>query len=193
MSGFVTEDFVARCRSAAGADDAPRAVRELVAEAVANASALAAAVGEPEHAGLRVLYRGSDVTVLDFSWAPWMCFKPHNHNLWSIVGIYSGREDNVFWRRTPASIEAAGARSLGTGEVATLGRDIIHSVTNPIGKLTRAIHVYGGDFFAPPDPRSEWDPETLVERAWDMDDTRRLFAEAEARAVRTRTPSPSDS
>jgi predicted metal-dependent enzyme (double-stranded beta helix superfamily) len=183
VGGFDTEGFVARCRSTAGGVDATRAVRELVAEAVADAAALATALGDPEHAGLRVLYRGTDLTVLDFSWAPWMCFKPHNHNMWSVVGIYSGREDNVFWRRTPGSIEAAGARSLGTGDVATLGTDIIHSVTNPIGKLTRAIHVYGGDFFAPPVPRSEWDPETLVERAWDMADTRRLFAEAEARAA----------
>jgi len=31
-------------------------------------------------------------------------------------------------------------------------------VTNPIGKLTGAVHVYGGDFFAA--PRSEWDAET---------------------------------
>jgi hypothetical protein len=48
--------------------------------------------------------------------------------------------------------------------------------------MTRAIHVYGGDFFAPPRPRSEWDPETLVERPWDIEHTRRLFSEAEARA-----------
>jgi len=55
-------------------------------------------------------------------------------------------------------------------------------VVNPIGRMTRAVHVYGGDFFAPPSPRSEWDPERLVERPWDIEDTRRLFAEAEARA-----------
>ena len=42
-----------------------------------------------------------------------------------------------------------------------LGQDIIHSVTNPIPRLTGAIHVYGGDFFAI--ERSEWDPETLAE------------------------------
>jgi hypothetical protein len=42
--------------------------------------------------------------------------------------------------------------------------------------------VYGGDFFAPPAPRSEWDHETLLERHWDIEDTRRLFADAEARA-----------
>ena len=29
-----------------------------------------------------------------------------------------------------------------------LGRNIIQSVTNPTGKLTESIHVYGGDFFA---------------------------------------------
>jgi hypothetical protein len=59
---------------------------------------------------------------------------------------------------------------------------VIHSVLNPTGRMTRALHIYGGDFFAPPEPRSEWDPESLVERPWDMDDTNRLFAEAEARA-----------
>jgi hypothetical protein len=40
----------------------------------------------------------------------------------------------------------------------------VHSVTNPIPRLTGAIFVYGGDFFSV--ARSEWDPETLVERAF---------------------------
>jgi len=30
-----------------------------------------------------------------------------------------------------------------------LGTDIIHSVINPINKLTGAIHIYGGDFLSP--------------------------------------------
>jgi predicted metal-dependent enzyme (double-stranded beta helix superfamily) len=104
--------------------------------------------------------------------------------MWSVVGIFAGREDNLFWRRTEAGIEAAGARTLGPRDVTTLGEDIIHSVVNPIGKQTRAIHVYGGDFFAPPTARSEWDPETLVERPWDIEHTRRLFIEAERRATK---------
>jgi predicted metal-dependent enzyme (double-stranded beta helix superfamily) len=102
--------------------------------------------------------------------------------MWAVIGIFSGREDNVFWRRTENSIEAAGADSMGIGDVTPLGRDIIHSVLNPIGKMTRAIHVYGGDFFDPPKPRSQWDHETLREQPWDMENTRRTFAEAEARA-----------
>ena len=110
-----------------------------------------------------------------------MSLMPHNHQMFSVVGIYSGREDNVFWRRTEATIEAAGAKSLGVGDVTTLGRDIIHSVLNPIGKMTCAIHVYGGDFFAPAEPRSEWDHETLIERPWNIDKVKSLFREAEAR------------
>lgn len=39
-------------------------------------------------------------------------------------------------------------------------------MTNPIPRLTGAIHVYGGDFFSPAH-RSEWDAETLLEQAWD--------------------------
>jgi len=179
---FKIDRFIEACRAAVAAADAEKAVEELVAEAVSDPASVARALHEPERSGFAVLHRGPDLTVLDFAWAPWMTFKPHDHRMWSVVGIFSGREDNLFWRRNADTIVAAGARSLGIRDVTRLGRDIIHSVVNPIGKMTRAIHVYGGDFFAPPRPRSEWDPETLVERPWDLDHTRRLFAEADARA-----------
>lgn len=179
---FDLEGFIEQCRAAVVAADAEKRVRELVAEAVSDPAAAARMLGEPRAAGLDALYRAPDLTILDFRWAPWMCMKPHNDCMWSVVGILSGREDNVFWRRTEGGIEAAGARSLGNREVTTLGADIIHSVINPLGRMTRAIHVYGGDFFAPPRPRSEWDHETLEESPSDMADTRRRFAEAEVRA-----------
>lgn len=175
------DGFIEACRKAVAATDGVGAVKELVAELVADPAAVVRALPEREHAGLVTLHRAPDLTVLDFAWAPWMCFKPHNHCMWSVVGIISGREDNVFWQRTPNGIEARGARTLGASEIALLGADVIHSVVNPIGKLTRAIHVYGGDFFEPPTPRSEWDHETLAEKPWDMEDTRRRFADAEAR------------
>jgi hypothetical protein len=42
--------------------------------------------------------------------------------------------------------------------------------------LTGAIHVYGGDVFAV--SRSEWDPETLLERNYDIEKNLRLFEDA---------------
>lgn len=181
QQSFDLEEFVGACKAAVAASEPEKAIEALMARAVREPARVEAALGEPERAGLRTLHRSAELTVIDFTWAPWMCIKPHNHNMWSIVGLVSGREDNVFWRRTETSIEARGARSLGAGGVTPLGPDVIHSVLNPIGKFTRAIHVYLGDFFAPARPRSEWDPETLVERAWDMEHTKRLFADAEAR------------
>ncbi|MBI1848338.1 MAG: hypothetical protein HYR86_15380, partial [Candidatus Rokubacteria bacterium] len=100
-----------------------------------------------------------------------------------VIGIYTGREDNILWRRLPGEaqgrIEAACAKALSEREAFPLGRDIIHSVTNPIGRLTGAIHVYGGDFFGV--PRSEWDPERLVELPYDVQKTLRLFEESNRR------------
>lgn len=109
-----------------------------------------------------------------------MTIMPHNHRMWAVIGIYTGREDNIFWSRLAdepgGRVEAAGAKSLGERDAEPLGRDIIHSVTNPLSRLTGAIDVYGGDFFAV--SRSEWDPETLLERNYDMEKNLRLFEDA---------------
>jgi hypothetical protein len=106
-----------------------------------------------------------------------MTISPHNHQMWAVIGIYTDREDNIFWRRLPGGkVEAAGARALCEKDAEPLGHNIIHSVTNPIPRLTGAIHVYGGDFFAA--ERSEWDPETLREQRYDVEKTLRLFEEA---------------
>ena len=176
---FDKERFVQDCRDVV--TEGQGALRELVARAVSDPASVMAGLGEPEHAGITPLYRAHDLTIIKFVWAPCMTLMPHNHQMFSIVGIYSGREDNVFWRRAAASIEAANARSLGVGDVAALSRDTIHSVLNPIGKMTCALHVYGGDFFNPVQPRSEWDHETLAEHPWNVERVKPLFSEAEAR------------
>ena len=176
---FDKAHFIQDCMNAVAEGQA--AIREVVAQAVSDSAGVMSELGEPEHAGITPIYRSPDLTIINFVWAPCMSLMPHNHQMFAVVGIYSGREDNVFWRRTETTIEAAGAKSLGVGDVATLGRDIIHSVLNPIGKMTCAIHVYGGDFFAPDEPRSEWDHETLIEAPWNIDKVKSLFREAEAR------------
>ena len=177
---FDKDRFIQDCAKAVAEGQA--AIRELVQQAVSDGAGVMRALGEPQHAGITPLHRSRELTILNFVWAPCMSLMPHNHQMFSVVGIYCGREDNVFWRRSGTRIAAAGARSLGPGEVATLGRDVIHSVLNPIGKMSCALHVYGGDFFEPAEPRSEWDHETLVERPWDIGRVKNLFREAEARS-----------
>jgi predicted metal-dependent enzyme (double-stranded beta helix superfamily) len=181
---FQLERFIADCRAAREADPTHKAVREVVARAVANPGAVLAGLGEPRRAEIQKLYHSPQLTVLNVVWAPRMTIFPHNHRMWAVIGIYTGREDNIFWRRLPdGRVEAAGAQALCERDAAPLGAEIIHSVTNPIARLTGAIHVYGGDFFAV--ERSEWDPEMLTEQRYDAAKTMRYFEEENARSGST--------
>jgi predicted metal-dependent enzyme (double-stranded beta helix superfamily) len=184
--------FVADCREAMVSDKSQKYLREVVARAVSEPAAVLAALGEPQRAGLHKLYQSRELTVLNVVWAPMMTVMPHNHQMLAVIGIYTGREDNIFWRRVPGipgKVEAAGAKALSVGDAEPLGHNIIHSVTNPIPRLTGALHVYCGDFFNPA-RRSEWDPETLTEQPFDperavsrFEDANKLF-ERESRLSR---------
>ncbi len=177
---FEIDEFVVRCRKAVERNDSHMAVRELVAEAVAEPAAIIKALGEPKASGINQIFRSDSLTILNIAWPPFMTVYPHNHNMWAVIGVYSGGEDNIFWRRNEGGIEAAGAKSLRVGDAAPLGRDIIHTVTNPIGRISSALQIYGGDFFAA--PRSEWDPETLREQPFDMARTSKSFRDAALRS-----------
>ena len=179
---FDLDRFAEDCRAALAADPSHKAVREVVARPVSDPAGVLAGLGEPRRAEVQKLYHAPDLTILNVVWGPRMTIMPHNHLMWAVIGIYTGRENNIFWRRLPGEtggkIEAAGAKSLGERDAEPLGRDIIHTVTNPLPRLTGAIHVYGGDFFAV--TRSEWDPETLIEERYDVEKNMRLFTEANA-------------
>ncbi len=178
---FDLDQFIADCRRALAQDPSHKSVREVVARAVSHPASVLKGLGEPRRAGLHKLYHSDNLTILNLVWGPRMTLMPHNHRMWAVIGIYTGREDNIFWRRVPGQhgkVEAAGARALCEKDAEPLGRDIIHSVTNPIPRLTGAIHVYGGDFFGA--DRSEWDPETLMEQRYDVEKNMRLFEESNA-------------
>ena len=179
---FELDRFISECQDTVRQDPTHRAAREVVARAVSDPVAVLAALGEPRRAGVVPLYRSGKLTILNVVWGRGMTIMPHDHRMWAVIGVYIGREDNIFWRRLPEEnahrIEAAGAKSLGVKDAEPLGRDIIHSVTNPLLRLTGAIHVYGGDFYGA--VRSEWDPETLTERPYDFELHRRLFETANA-------------
>jgi predicted metal-dependent enzyme (double-stranded beta helix superfamily) len=178
---FDLDRFIEECGAALTDDSSHKAVREVVARTVDDPAAVLAGLGEPRRPGVDPLYRSDRLTILNVIWAPGMTVIPYNHRMWAVIGVYTGRENNIWWRRTPNAagglIEAAGARSLGQREAEPLGRDVIHSVTNPLDRLTGAIHVYGGDFFAA--TRSQWDPDTLCEEPYDAERLMRLFVDAD--------------
>jgi predicted metal-dependent enzyme (double-stranded beta helix superfamily) len=179
---FEFDRFIEDCRAAVREDQTHKAAQEVLARANSDPAAILRVLGEPRRAGVTPLYKSETLTILNVVWGRKMTIMPHDHRMWAVIGVYTGREDNVFWGRVPGEsgglIEAFGAKSLGERCVEPLGRDVIHSVTNPLGRLTAAIHVYGGDFYDA--KRSDWDPENLLERDYDFALHRRIFEEANA-------------
>lgn len=170
---FQTDRFIEECRNALRETNAHAAVRELVERAVSDPMQLMRAVGEPQRAGVNIIYKADDLTILNLCWGPRMEFHPHNHHMWAVIGIYTGREQNTFYRRDGHGLTRHGAKELNAKDTAPLGKEIIHAVTNPLDQITAALHVYGGDFFGT--PRSEWDPKSFEERPYDVEHTMRAF------------------
>jgi predicted metal-dependent enzyme (double-stranded beta helix superfamily) len=167
------ERFVADCIAANKETDAQKAVSDVLAKAVSTPKAVLAALGEPNRAGLNVLLSSPTLTIFAATWTPQMNLMPHDHLMWASIGIYTGREDNIFWRRSSNGIEAYGADALFEKDTAMLPENALHSVTNPLLRFTGGLHIYGGDFFDT--TRSQWNPETLEEEPSDGAVIRGIF------------------
>jgi predicted metal-dependent enzyme (double-stranded beta helix superfamily) len=180
---FESDRFMQDCRDGLREQNANAAVREIVARAVSEPHQVLKSLGEPKLSGIQPLYRSDKLTILNVLWGPGMTLYPHDHRMWAVIGIYSGREENSFYHRSESGLVAHGVKTLDLKETIPLGEAVIHAVTNPLDQITAAIHVYGGDFFAV--PRSEWDPRTFQEQPFDIEHARQVFAEANKRLAST--------
>ena len=176
---FDLDSFIAACQNALEEHLPTLAVKEILEHAISDCAGMENALGEPHEAKIDTLHQSSKLTILNVIWAPEMVIQPHDHRMWAIIGVYGGKEDNTFYHRSPQGLTVSGINHLNMTEAAIMGKSAIHSVRNPLGQFTGAIHIYGGDFFTV--PRSEWDPVTFEERPYDGEKTRELFREANER------------
>jgi predicted metal-dependent enzyme (double-stranded beta helix superfamily) len=173
---FSTERFIEDCRSALQDGSPKRAIKEIAQRAVRDAPAVARALGTPARSGIFALHVSPELTILNVIWAPGMSIYPHDHGMWAVIGVYEGREDNAFFKRTAHGLVRASVKKLEAGDTVLLGAPIVHAVTNPLGRFTGALQIYGGDFFKV--SRSEFDPKTLEERPFDVERAKAVFLEA---------------
>ena len=176
---FELAGFIEECRGLVTKPESQSSISDLTEQAVSVQAAVLSELGEPTRGGLNTLYHAPDLTILNIVWAPGMTLHPHNHCMWAVIGIYGGEEENIFYRRDGSGLTQHGMKSLEAGNTVQLVEDIIHSVHNPREKLTGAIHVYGGDFFAA--HRSEWMPDEYQEQPFSIEHTRAVFEEANKR------------
>ena len=136
------------------------AIEEAVRRAIAERP-LAADPGR-----FQVLHDEPGLTILHVVVNGGFVSPPHDHRTWAVIGVYNGQEDNSFYKLVgdTREIEPAGGRSVGKGEILTLGTDAIHRIANPRGEALIALHVYGRNVMKI--ERSAWDPITMRERPY---------------------------
>ena len=169
---FDREKFIEDCIIANKAGG-QLAVNEVLSRGVSDPSAVLNSLGAPTKAGISVLHNSDDLTIFVAAWTPQQNLMPHNHLMWSNIGIYTGREDNIYWEKGRDGIRGSRAVTLFEGDTAMNDHDAIHSVTNPLQRFTAGIHIYGGNYFDV--PRSQWDPESLEEEGSNGDKIREMF------------------
>jgi predicted metal-dependent enzyme (double-stranded beta helix superfamily) len=174
------DTFIADCIAARAEREPRRAIKEVLARAVSQPNGVAATL-PPERAEIVRLHVSSELTIIKVVWAPGMTLGPHDHRMWAAIGIYSGGEDNAFYRRAGTSLVESGGKELRPTDVCVLGDDAVHAVTNPTTSFAGAIHVYGGDFFAT--ERSEWIGSPYQEQPYDVERVLAYFAAANQTAA----------
>ncbi len=176
---FDLDQFVADCKQALTESEQQLAIKEVLERAVRNPDQVASVLA-PTKAEIVPLYAEPDLSIFKVVWAPGMDIPAHDHLMWAAIGLYGGQENNTLYRRQSDTIVHSGGKELRTKDVGLFGRETIHSIHNPLGALTGAIHVYGGDLTTKVG-RSEWDVETGAQSPMDFARTREIFEEANAR------------
>ncbi|MDG2304092.1 MAG: cysteine dioxygenase family protein [Candidatus Binatia bacterium] len=159
----VLAGVVDRCRAAVTGADPQGEIAVILLEAAKNPAVASAIVAREGLFTLEdlAIHRSDDLTVLAASIPPGFSAAPHNHNIWSVVSVCQGQEDNRFFERDGDGLKVAGEVSVVAPGVLQNAAEAIHSIGNPLETPLLALHVYGGDLFAT--PRSNWDPDTHKE------------------------------
>lgn len=182
MPVFDKDVFVAECLTAVRSGQGQSAVKEIVERTVSSPSAIETEVRPwTESPMMTVWHRSDELTALHIVWPPEVDLFAHDHNMWAVIGIYGGREDNQFYQRlSDGRIKPHTGKTLLPNDVVSLGDKVVHSVRNPTREWTAALHVYGGEFFTT--PRTMWDKTTYDPLHLDIDFIKRNLEEAAARA-----------
>ena len=96
MTQFNLDNFVQELRAAAVADDAIKAVRQLMTDAFGDPESIRAAMPEFDSDD-EVLFEDDNVSILFARFVPGLHVPPHDHQTTATIGVYEGAEENHFY------------------------------------------------------------------------------------------------
>jgi predicted metal-dependent enzyme (double-stranded beta helix superfamily) len=92
---------IEKCTDALTSPDPQSRVEAILLEASKDPAIVAAIAERVKFSSLGdlVIHRSDDLTLLAGTLPPGFRAAPHNHNLWSVVSVCAGQEDNQFFER----------------------------------------------------------------------------------------------
>ena len=182
---FDIDDFIGDCLAAWG-EGGPEAVKEVLRCALTDTRSVQERFGEPQCAGLQVLYAGPEMVIENMVWAPRMSYPPHDHRTPVMTGVYAGIEVNEFFHKGTGSAVARLIPDetvvIGEGDAVLMAHDAIHGIANPDERrFTGAFHIYMGDYLH--STRSIWYPDVTSECPASLALTEDIFAAANRELV----------
>jgi predicted metal-dependent enzyme (double-stranded beta helix superfamily) len=164
--------IIEECELALNSPDPQGSIEAILLDAARNPAIADAIAERKQFASLSdlAIYRTERLTLLAGALPPGFSAAPHNHNLWSVVGVCAGQEDNQFFARDGDGLKQIGQASVVGPGVLANDADVIHAICNPLEVPLLALHAYGGDLFTT--PRSNWDSKTHEEIPFDWEKVR---------------------
>jgi predicted metal-dependent enzyme (double-stranded beta helix superfamily) len=158
-----------RCLAALETADPQGSIESILLDAAKDPAIADAISNRTKFASLEdlAIHRSDLLTLLAGAFPPGFRAGPHNHNLWSVVSVCAGQEDNEFYERNGDGLKQTGRASVVAPGVLANDADVIHAICNPLDVPLLVLHAYGGDLFAV--PRSNWDSETYEEIPFDWE------------------------
>lgn len=103
-----------------------------------------------------ILYEDSVIAVLHYRMPTGVVVPPHDHQLYAIIGVYEGVEENHFYQAMNNQLICQAVKPIGKGEVILMRPESIHSVQTANNQHSAAIHVYLGELTKVKRSRFDW-------------------------------------
>lgn len=135
--------FVEKMRIAARSKTPTKFVRQELATTLASDELQT--LGLPEQTEDEIhLFEDDTVSIWSCRFDPEFAMPPHEHKMEVHIGVVSGIEKNIMFRRENNSLEYVKSVNVNAGDILSIGADALHAVTAHGPEHSHALHVYLG-------------------------------------------------
>lgn len=140
---FNYTEFVEKIRAAASSKTPTKSVREELASTLVSAELKSSGLPQQDEDEI-LLFEDDTVSIWSCRFDPKFVMPPHEHKMEVHIGVVSGHEKNIMFRKDDGALKHIKSLIVKPGEVLSIGADALHAVTANGDTHSHALHVYLG-------------------------------------------------